>query len=242
MALLVDEVMNRELFSTRPDELAHELTNYFSILGINSSPVLGADGALLGMISLRDLSVGEWNARVQDLMRAPVVTVAAKSSIEEAARLMSETGFHRLPVVDSQQRVVGIVSSLDVLRGLIGMPARHPETFPHYDQETGLIWSDDMPLEFDRVEAAPRAPGLIAIVSGGVGKQERVVWAEMTHSIRDRVIDIFSLPQENHPSLWYWMQKPPLRFRFASLEDETIGRRVVDKLQREAGLVPQTLT
>ena len=43
------------------------------------------------------------------------------ATIQEAARRIGETGHHRLVVVDARDRPVGIVSSLDIVRGLIGM-------------------------------------------------------------------------------------------------------------------------
>ncbi len=48
-----------------------------------------------------------------------VQTVAAKSSILDAARLMTKEGIHRLVVVDDEQRPVGIVSTLDVTASLV---------------------------------------------------------------------------------------------------------------------------
>lgn len=227
--------MNRELFTARPEETADNLIDYFSALGIGASPVLARDGSLIGMISLRDLVRAEPDALVEERMRTPVTFVSAESTIEETARILGETGYHRLPVVDHEYRVVGIVSSLDVIRGLTGIPVRHPETFPHFDQVTGLIWTDDVPLEMDRVEAAPQGPGLIALVHGGAGVRERMVWAERAANVRARLIDMMSLPQENYPALSYWLDKENLRFRAASLDDEERGRRVVDKLQRGVG-------
>ncbi len=234
MARLVKEIMNRELFSARPQDRADKLIGYFSALGIGASPVLDPDGRLMGMISLRDLVQTQPDAQVQSLMNKTVMTVEAEAAIEQAARLIAETGYHRLPVVNHHQQVVGIVSSLDIIRGLLGMPARHPETFSHYDEDTGLNWTDDTPLEIDRIEAAPDAPGVVAIVSGGAGVRERVVWAETTNNMRTRLIDMLSLPQNQYPALKYWLDQHPLRFRAAAADREA-GSKVVDKLQRRAG-------
>jgi hypothetical protein len=235
MARLVEEIMNRELFAARPLDPAGELVNYYSSLGISVCPVLESDGLLVGMISLRDLVGAPEDAPAESLMKKPVTATRMGSSIEEAARLLAETGYHHLPVVDADNRVVGIVSSLDVIRGLTGIPARHPQTFPHLDRDTGLLWTDDVPLAIERVEAAADGPGIIAIVHGGAGVRERVVWAEMTNNMRTRLIDLLSLPQDQHPALRHWLEKDSLRFRSCNLEDRETGRQVADKLQRQSG-------
>lgn len=54
----------------------------------------------------------------QDLMTADPVTVSAQTPIGVAVRLMSEGDIKRLPVVDEQGRLAGIISRLDVLRAL----------------------------------------------------------------------------------------------------------------------------
>lgn len=57
--------------------------------------------------------------RVDQIMTRHVVTVTPAQSLEEAARRMMERGVKRLPVVDDQSRVVGIISRADVVRALI---------------------------------------------------------------------------------------------------------------------------
>ncbi len=50
-----------------------------------------------------------------DLMTSPAVTIAPEESLEHAARLMHARGIRRLPVVDPDGRMVGIISRADVL-------------------------------------------------------------------------------------------------------------------------------
>lgn len=57
--------------------------------------------------------------RVRDLMSNDVVTVAPTTTISEAARLMLRRGAHRVAVVDAQQRLVGILSTTDILRAFV---------------------------------------------------------------------------------------------------------------------------
>ena len=51
-----------------------------------------------------------------DVMSPLVLTLHESSNIGQASSLMAYEGVHRLPVVSDEGRVVGILSSLDVLR------------------------------------------------------------------------------------------------------------------------------
>src|SRR5205823_5379370 len=56
--------------------------------------------------------------RAQDLMTAPAITVTAGTPLRDAAHLMVERRLKRLPVVDEQGALVGMVSRADILRTL----------------------------------------------------------------------------------------------------------------------------
>ena len=53
--------------------------------------------------------------RAMDVMTSDVVTVDEDAPVQTAARLMAERGISALPVVDRQNRVIGIVSEGDLM-------------------------------------------------------------------------------------------------------------------------------
>ncbi|WP_326834988.1 CBS domain-containing protein [Amycolatopsis rhabdoformis] len=53
--------------------------------------------------------------RARDLMSAPVVTISPGAPVKEAAEVLSEHGFTALPVVDDDERLVGIVTEADLI-------------------------------------------------------------------------------------------------------------------------------
>lgn len=57
--------------------------------------------------------------RARDLMTSPVVTVRPDATAKEAARLLVTHGFAVLPVVDAEDRLLGVVSEADLLRDRI---------------------------------------------------------------------------------------------------------------------------
>jgi len=70
---------------------------------------------LLGVVSLRDLIVNPRQTPIRDLMETEVVTLKATDDRERAAQELARYDFLALPVVDDDQRLVGIVTHDDVI-------------------------------------------------------------------------------------------------------------------------------
>ncbi|RSM57196.1 CBS domain-containing protein [Amycolatopsis sp. WAC 01376] len=54
--------------------------------------------------------------RARDLMSSPVITVTPETTAKHAAELLVEKGFTALPVIDDDERLVGIVTEADLIR------------------------------------------------------------------------------------------------------------------------------
>ncbi|MBN6040364.1 CBS domain-containing protein [Amycolatopsis sp. 195334CR] len=70
--------------------------------------------------------------RARELMTSPVITVRPSTSAKEAASLLAEHGFTALPVLDEDDRLIGIVTEADLIRDRVPRDVRyrHHET-PH---------------------------------------------------------------------------------------------------------------
>ncbi|MFZ3468741.1 CBS domain-containing protein [Streptomyces sp. 4.24] len=108
--LMTDEVIS-VLGRTPSADVAALLVEH----DISGMPVLDADERVLGVIARTDLLVQD-HLTAHDLMTAPAVTVHAEQTVTEAARLITRRGVTRLPVVDEEDRLVGIVTRRDLLR------------------------------------------------------------------------------------------------------------------------------
>ncbi|MEV4130061.1 magnesium transporter [Nocardia sp. NPDC049707] len=90
------------------------------IKGINAEtvytlPVVDAGRRLTGIVELRELVLSRPDAMVSDLVVTEPTFVRATDSAEKAARLMRETNVINLPVVDSEDRLVGLLTIDDAV-------------------------------------------------------------------------------------------------------------------------------
>ena len=81
--------------------------------------VVRENDRLSGVVSLRKLLPREGDARVSTLMTTDVVSVAPETEQAEVARIFSKYGFSALPVVDAQERILGVITADDVIDLLV---------------------------------------------------------------------------------------------------------------------------
>lgn len=243
MASFVREIMNPEVFTVTADSRAKDVLEALLEYGVTAAPVVDDARRPIGVTSLRDLLRDEGN---QSHISAPAITVGIDAKVDDAARVMAENGLHHLIAVGADGRVAGMVSSLDVVRAMVGFPVQHPATFPHLDTTLGgvvLSWSDPLPLAPEHLRAVPSTPGVLVLSQGGVKRVEHDVWAEPCNVLRTRLVELLETPQDD-PRLAKLLQKQPsskskppdvLRFRFAEVADPhertSIARRICDRIQ-----------
>lgn len=121
----VQTFMNPRLVYLREGDRVQVALRPLLELGITAVPILDEDHKPVGIISLRDL-VDKSGGRPR--IRDDVRSILATASIDEAARLIVDASLHHLVVVDEAGLAVGMISTLDVLRALIGREPRHPKS------------------------------------------------------------------------------------------------------------------
>jgi magnesium transporter len=77
--------------------------------------ITDASRHLTGILSLRDLVTADPEDRLGDVMTREVVSVATEADQEEVARVIQRYDFLAVPVVDREQRLVGIITVDDVI-------------------------------------------------------------------------------------------------------------------------------
>lgn len=82
---------------------------------LNYLYVVDGDKKLLGVVSYKDLILGELDEQIDDVMYTRVVKVDALTDQEEAADIIGRYDFITLPVVDTENRLLGIITVDDVI-------------------------------------------------------------------------------------------------------------------------------
>jgi CBS domain-containing protein len=117
----VSEVMTREVQTVQPDQPVQEAAGFMLSTDAGSIPVTEGE-RLIGMITDRDIAVRGIakgygpDTPVRELMTDDLVIVRIDDDIEDAATKMSEAQVRRLPVIDQDERLCGIVSLGDLSR------------------------------------------------------------------------------------------------------------------------------
>lgn len=148
--LQAKDIMRTDVITVSPETTVGELGKLFIEKGISGAPVLDADERLIGIVTENDLikqnkrfhiptllrlfdvliPLEGFNSvekeiklmtasTVSDICTRTVVTVNPENTIQDIATIMFEKGIHLLPVM-SNDRLVGIIGKIDIIRGTLG--------------------------------------------------------------------------------------------------------------------------
>ncbi|MFC9729808.1 CBS domain-containing protein [Streptomyces roseolus] len=143
--LKVGGLMTDDVLTALPDTSFRDVAKLLAEHDISGLPVVDADDHVVGVVSESDL-LARRALTARGVMSAPAVTVHAEEAAADAARLMVRRGVERLPVVDEEERLVGIVTRRDLLRVFL---RPDPEIRRRVREE---VLSDAMDLPQDAVD------------------------------------------------------------------------------------------
>ncbi len=119
----IDKLMTRSVALCRPNDTLDTAVKLMLEKNCGVLPVIGRDGHLAGIVTDRDICVAAHNEglplrgiHVDQAMTTKVVAARPQDSIESVERLMAVKRIRRLPVVDNDGHVVGMVSLDDIAR------------------------------------------------------------------------------------------------------------------------------
>ena len=114
-------IMTTEYVSLRPGMTVEEAILRIRRQGVDKETiytcyVIAKDRALMGIVTVKDLLLAEDDdTPIQDLMITNLISVTTQTDQEEVARMFSKYNFLALPVVDGENRMVGIVTFDDAM-------------------------------------------------------------------------------------------------------------------------------
>lgn len=168
----VADFMTRQVVTVSPETPVVRVVELLLGKLYRALPVVDAQGHVLGIITNGDLlEKGGLLARIEvgqrlgadelrgllaqvqadkvagQIMSKPVVTVHANDALGHVVQLMLDRSFKRFPVVDNQDRLIGMISRLDILRAVANQELARPEAeaAPRTGQTLAAIVSPVMP-------------------------------------------------------------------------------------------------
>ena len=126
IVIAVWQMMTRETFTLDAGLSIREAAAQLLERKLHGAPIVDGDGVLLGVVSQMDLlgallTAQSAERQVRDVATAPPLTVRPDDGVFEAAERMVRTGVHRLPVVDAAGCLRGVLTPMDVLRGIVNL-------------------------------------------------------------------------------------------------------------------------
>lgn len=132
----IQKVLTRDPITTHTGQAVSDVRKIFAKEGFHHVPVVSGR-QLIGMISASDIlgisvegipsddrsmdAYLDHQFTIEGLMETDLHTLPLKSTVEDAARVLSDGGFHSIPVVDDKGNLEGIVTSTDLIRYLHGL-------------------------------------------------------------------------------------------------------------------------
>ena len=152
-------VMTTELMALRPDMTVAQAMdaireNGFDKETINNCYVTDSSRRLVGVVSLRALVLAKNTEEpIEDLMDSNVVSVSTTTDQEDVSKLFEKYGFLAIPVVDAENRLVGIVTIDDAIsilqdeasEDIAKMNAIGPSDKPYFKQSMWDLYKSRAP-------------------------------------------------------------------------------------------------
>ena len=152
-------VMTTELMALRPDMTVAQAMdtireNGFDKETINNCYVTDSSRRLVGVVSLRVLVLAKNTEEpIKDLMDSNVVSVSTTTDQEDVSKLFEKYGFLAIPVVDAENRLVGIVTIDDAIsilqdeasEDIAKMNAIGPSDKPYFKQSMWDLYKSRAP-------------------------------------------------------------------------------------------------
>jgi CBS domain-containing protein len=122
----VEDVMVKEPLTVSEDDSIYDLVGLFLSHHYHGFPVVNAGGKLVGtvrdveviaMFATRDPFVGEYR-KVRDIMHTPPFVISPSDTVQKAAIKMFKDGTRFLVVTGEGGSVLGVVTRIDLIRGI----------------------------------------------------------------------------------------------------------------------------
>jgi len=120
--LRIQEVMTKDVFCLPPDMKMDTALDIFQTERFSGAPVT-QENKIIGLLSIEDLILalreGRMDAKVTDYMTKILTVVKSYDPVVEALKTFADTNFGRLPVLNEEGDLVGIITKGDISNGML---------------------------------------------------------------------------------------------------------------------------
>lgn len=117
----VGDIMITDIYTIRPEDRVSLARLRMLRHGIGALPVVEEDGTLVGILTLRDIDLAGPESLVlpmRELMTRDLITRKKDALLGEIVDIMTETGIQRIPIVDEEKKLIGLVTQSTVIRSI----------------------------------------------------------------------------------------------------------------------------
>lgn len=140
--IIVREIMTEKVVTVRGDTEIKEAARLLSENRISGMPVIDDSGKVIGIVTEADILAsagikrehrfmdtlkhlfgepvpsGRKGEYVKEIMTSPAITTYSDADIRDIAKILDEKRIKRLPVVDKEGRLIGIISRADIIKAI----------------------------------------------------------------------------------------------------------------------------
>jgi IMP dehydrogenase len=104
----------RDVITVSPESTVEELLRLMEEHNIKGFPVVDGESKLQGIVTWRDVRLAESNLLVRDVMTEEVITGTEDTELEQAMKILHDHRIEKLPIVDKDGRVQGLITMKDI--------------------------------------------------------------------------------------------------------------------------------
>jgi IMP dehydrogenase len=109
-----EAVIIRDVITVSPDSTVEKLLRLMEEHNIKGFPVVNGESKLQGIVTWRDVRLAKSDLLVRDVMTEEVITGTEDTELEQAMKILHEHRIEKLPIVDKEGRVQGLITMKDI--------------------------------------------------------------------------------------------------------------------------------
>lgn len=115
------DIMTTKLITIKPDAKVKDAIKLIVKNNISGLPVIDENREVIGIVSEKDLldllfNPKDLDAPISKIMMTRITTIPGEKSLFDVGEIFLSNSFRRLPVVDEDKKIIGLISRRDLLR------------------------------------------------------------------------------------------------------------------------------